>query len=268
MGTSGMLQDKHAVVFGGGGSIGAAVAQELATEGAEVFLAGRSRTSVEVVAKEITATGGKAHAEVVDALDEAAVDDYLDAVVQQAGSVEIQFNATGPRISEYGHGKPALELPVDEFMTAVATVLRSQYITARAAARQMLEQRSGVIIFLTAVPARTPLPGSSGIGAAYGAVENVMRTMAIELGPAGVRVVCLRTTANPDTRSIQDTTEVRAKMMNITPEEAMARLADGTMLKVLPQAADTAKAAAFLASDRARMMTGTVLNASAGAVTD
>ena len=144
----------------------------------------------------------------------------------------------------------------------------NEHLPARAAARQMLEQRSGVIIFLTAVPARAPLPGSSGIGAAYGAVENVMRTMAIELGPAGVRVVCLRTTANPDTRSIQDTTEVRAKMMNITPEEAMARLADGTMLKVLPQAADTAKAAAFLASDRARMMTGTVLNASAGAVTD
>ena len=101
-----------------------------------------------------------------------------------------------------------------------------------------------------------------------GAVETVMRTMAIELGPAGVRVVCLRTTANPDTRTIQDTTEVRAKMMNITPEQAMARLAEGTMLKVLPQTADTAKAAAFLASDRARMMTGTVLNSSAGAVTD
>ena len=268
MSTSGMLQDKHAVVFGGGGSIGAAVAQELATEGAEVFLAGRSPTSVEVVAKEITAAGGQAHAEVVDALDEAAVDDYLDAVVQQAGSIEIQFNATGPRISEYGHGKPALELAVDEFMTPVATVLRSQFITARAAARQMLEQGSGVIIFLTAVPARAPLPGSSGIGAAYGAVENVMRTMAIELGPAGVRVVCLRTTANPDTRSIQDTTEVRAKTMNITPEQALARLAEGTMLKVLPQAADTAKTVAFLASDRARMMTGTVLNASAGAVTD
>jgi NAD(P)-dependent dehydrogenase (short-subunit alcohol dehydrogenase family) len=268
MSTSGMLQDKHAVVFGGGGSIGAAVAQELATEGAEVFLAGRSPTSVEVVAKQITAAGGHSHAEVVDALDAGAVDDYLAAVVQQAGSIEIQFNATGPRISEYGHGKPAVELAVDEFMTPVATVLRSQFITARAAARQMLQQGSGVIIFLTAVPARAPLPGSSGIGAAYGAVENLMRTMAIELGPAGVRVVCLRTTANPDTRSIQDTTEVRAKTMNITPEQAMGRLAEGTMLKVLPQAADTAKAAAFLASDRARMMTGTVLNASAGAVTD
>jgi NAD(P)-dependent dehydrogenase (short-subunit alcohol dehydrogenase family) len=132
----------------------------------------------------------------------------------------------------------------------------------------MLDQGSGVIIFLTAIPARVPLPGSSGIAAAYGAVEAVMRTMAIELGPAGVRVVCLRTTANPDTRTIRDTTEVRAKMLNITPEQAMARLAEGTMLKVLPETADTAQAAAFLASDGARMMTGTVLNASAGAVTD
>lgn len=268
MSRSGMLQDRRAVVFGGGGSIGAAVAKELASEGAEVFLAGRSSTTVDLAAKQITAAGGRAHADVIDALDAAAVDDYLEAVVQQAGSIDIEFNATGPRVTEYGHGKPVVELAVEEFMTPVATVLRSQYVTARAAARQMLKQGSGVIIFLTAIPARAPVPGASGIGAAYGAVETVMRTMAIELGPAGVRVVCLRTTANPDTRTIQEATEVRAQMMNITPEQAMARLAEGTMLKALPQTADTARAAAFLASDRARMMTGTVLNASAGAVTD
>ena len=266
MSRSGMLQDKHAVVFGGGGSIGAAVAKELASEGAEVFLAGRSPTTVDLAAKQITAAGGRAHSDVVDALDAAAVDGYLEAVVRQAGSIDIEFNATGPRISEHGHGKPVLELAVDEFMTPVATVLLSQFITARAAARQMLEQGSGVIIFLTAIPARVPSPARQA-SAAYGAVEAVMRTMAIELGPAGVRVVCLRTTANPDTRTIRDTTEVRAKMLNITPEQAMARLAEGTMLKVLPQTADTAQAAAFLAPDR-RMMTGTVLNASAGAVTD
>jgi 3-oxoacyl-[acyl-carrier protein] reductase len=263
-----MLHDRHAVVFGGGGSIGAAVAKELASEGAEVFLAGRSSTSVDRVAKQITTAGGRAHSEVVDALDATAVDDYVAAVVQQAGSIDIEFNATGPRVREYGHGKPVVELAIDEFMTPVATVLRSQFITARAAARQMVEQGSGVIIFLTAIPARAPIPGSSGIGAAYGAVETVMRTMAVELGPAGVRVVCLRTTANPDTRSIQDATEVRAGMLDIAPEQAMARLAEATMLKVLPQTTDTARAAAFLASDGARMMTGTVLNASAGAVTD
>ncbi len=268
MGKSGMVQGKRAVVFGGGGSIGAAVAHELASEGAEVFLAGRSSASVEVVAEAITAAGGRAHAAVVDALDAAAVDDYLAAVVEQAGGVDVELNAIGPRISEHGHGKPVVELAVEEFMTPVATVLQSQFITARAAARRMLQQRSGVIIFLTAVPARLPLPGSAGIAAAYGAIETVMRTMAVELGPAGIRSVCLRTTANPDTRTIRETAEARAEMMNITPADVLARLAEGTMLKVLPHAADTARAAAFLASDRARMMTGTVLNASAGAVTD
>ncbi len=131
MSRSGSLQDKRAVVFGGGGSIGSAVAQELASEGAEVFLAGRSPTSVEVAAKQITAAGGQAHAEVVDALDPTAVDNYLDAVVRQAGGIDIQLNATGPPISTYGHGKPVLELAAEEFMTPVATVLRSQFITAR-----------------------------------------------------------------------------------------------------------------------------------------
>ena len=156
---------------------------------------------MELVAKQIAASGGHAHAEVVDALDAAAVDDYLDAVVQQAGGIDVEFNATGPRIDEYGHGKPAIDLSVEEFMTAFATVVRSQFTTARAAARHMLTQASGVIIFLTASPARLPAPGASAIGAAYGAIENVMRTMALELGPAGVRVVCLRTHAHPDTRS-------------------------------------------------------------------
>ncbi len=268
MSTSGMLQDKRAVVFGGGGSIGAAVAQELASEGAEVFLAGRSSTSVELVAKQIAARGGHAHAEVVDALDAAAVEDYLDAVVQRAGGIDVEFNATGPRISEYGHGKPAIDLSVEEFMTAFATVVRSQFITARAAARHMLTQPSGVIIFLTASPARLPVPGASGIGAAYGAIENVMRTMALELGPAGVRVVCLRTHAHPDTRSIRDAIEVRAKTLNITVDQAAALLAEGTMLNVSPETVDTARAAVFIASDRARMMTGTVLNATAGASMD
>jgi 3-oxoacyl-[acyl-carrier protein] reductase len=268
MSRSGMLQDKSAVVFGGGGSIGSAVAQELAHEGAEVFLAGRSPTSIEVAAKQITAAGGRAHADVVDALDETAVDDYLDAVVRRSGGIDIELNATGPPIRAYGHGKPVLELAVEEFMTPVATVLRSQFITGRSAARHMVGRASGVIIFLTAIPGRAPFPGASGIGAAYGAVESVMRTMAIELGPAGVRVVCLRTTANPDSRTIRDATDIRAAMTDITPEQAMARLAEGTMLKVLPTTADTARAAAFLASDRARMMTGTVLNASAGAASD
>jgi 3-oxoacyl-[acyl-carrier protein] reductase len=268
MTTSQMLQGKRAVVFGAGGSIGSAVASELASEGAEVFLAGRTAASVEVVAKRINAAGGQANSAVIDALNGPAVEEYIGSIAQQVGSIDIEFNATGPRIGEYGNGKSVVELPLEEFMTAVDTVLQSQFITARAAARQMLTQKSGVIIFLTGSPARPHSGGATGIGAAFGAVENVMRAMALELGPAGVRAVCLRTAANSDSRTIRDTTEVIATMMNITSDQAAQNLAASTMLKVSPRTADTARAAAFLASDRAQMLTGTVLNASAGAVTD
>jgi 3-oxoacyl-[acyl-carrier protein] reductase len=97
MSTSHLLQGKHAVVYGAGGSIGAAVAKEFASHGAEVFLSGRTAASVEAVAKQIEAAGGRSHADVVDALDSAAVEEYCNSVVQQTGSLDIEFNATGPR---------------------------------------------------------------------------------------------------------------------------------------------------------------------------
>jgi NAD(P)-dependent dehydrogenase (short-subunit alcohol dehydrogenase family) len=168
-----MLRDKRAVVFGGGGSIGAAVATQFACDGAEVFLVGRTATSVEAAAKQIEAAGGRAHAAVVDALDPAAVEDYLESVVRQAGGLDIELNATGPRASEYAAGKPAVNLPVEEFMVPVDTVLKAQFITAAAAARQMLRQGSGVIIFLTGSPALPHTPATSGIGAAFAAIENL-----------------------------------------------------------------------------------------------
>lgn len=264
------LEGKCAVVFGAGGSIGAAVAKELALEGAEVFLAGRTGASVELVAKEITAGGGRAHAEVVDALDETAVDAYVESVVGQSGRIDIEFNATGPRVREYANGTPAVSLPVDLFIVPVNTVLKSQYITARAAARQMLKQGSGLILFLTGSPVRLRMPGLSGIGAAFGAVETLTRTLAVELGPAGVRVACLRTGGIPDSRTLRDSSELIAERMGLKPdhEQFANTVAESTMLKVNTSAADTARAAVLLASDSARMMTGMVLNASAGAVSD
>lgn len=214
MNHSPVLKDKRAVVFGAAGSIGAAVARTLAAEGAEVFLAGRTERTLDAVTRQITASGGHADYAVVDALDDSAVDKYLDRVVEQAGRIDIEFNAIGPRITEYGNGKAAVDLPVEEFLAA-QTVLTSQFITARHAARRMVPRGSGVI-FLTGSPARPHVPGASGIGAAFGGIETLTRQMALELSGAGVRVVCLRTAANPDTRTIQDTTDAVATMMNLS----------------------------------------------------
>ena len=100
-----ILLGKRAIVFGAGGSIGAAVAKEFAAEGAEVFLAGRTKSNVEDVKKQITAEGGRAHAQVIDALDDVAVDKYIDDIVRKAGNIDIEFNAVGPLAKEYGNGK-------------------------------------------------------------------------------------------------------------------------------------------------------------------
>jgi hypothetical protein len=124
-----LLESKYAVVFGAGGSIGAAVAKEFAAEGAQVFLAGRTKARLDAVANQITAAGGEPQTNVVDALDDADVNRYLDGVAKQAGKIDIVVDLTGPLASEYGNGKVAVELPVDEFMASLTTIVRSHFIT-------------------------------------------------------------------------------------------------------------------------------------------
>src|SRR5215471_15066488 len=262
------LKGKIAVVFGAGGSVGSGVAKELADQGAEVFLTGHTESNVEEVAKKIRGAGGRAQVEVINALDDAAVNKYIDRIQMQTGKIDIEFNAMGPPPREYANGKNAVDLAIDEFMLPLNSVLKSQFITARAAGRHMLKQGSGVIIFLTGSPARPHISGASAIGAAFGAVENLMRHLALELSPAGVRVVCLRSSAMPETRVIQQTMDAVASVAGITRNQAIASLANSTMLKVSPKVSDTARAAVFLASDDASMITGTVVNSSAGAVWD
>jgi hypothetical protein len=88
------------------------------------------------------------------------------------------------------------------------------------------------------------------------------------VGPFGVRVVSVRTLANTDSRSIQQTTEFLAGRMNIPQDQAITQIAESNFLKRLAGVSDTAKAAVLVASDNARMMTGTVVNATAGAALD
>lgn len=263
-----LLKGKHAVVFGAGGSIGSAVAREFAIEGAEVFLSGRTKSNVEQVAGQIVARGGDAHTHVLDTLDDAVVNEYIDGIAKQTGKIDIVLDAAGPPAEEYGNTRLAVDLPVDQFLVPLKTMVRSRFITARAAARQMIKQHSGVIIFVTGSPARPHVPGATAIGAAFAAMENFTQNLAFEVSPYGVRVVCVRTTANVDSRSIQDTTALIAGRLNITKNQAIEQIAQYNFLKVPATVQDTANATVLIASDRARMLTGTVVNATAGAALD
>jgi len=261
-----VLKNKRAIIFGAGGAVGTAVAKEFAAQGAMVFLSGRTLGAVEQVAEEIRNDGGVASAAQVDALDEQAVRAYLDRLAQE-GSIDILLNVTGPQPKDYGNGTPTLELPLEQFLLPLSTLVPSQFITARAAARHMVRQRSGVILFVTAVPAQGG-PAVTAIGAAFGAMESLLRCLATDLGPAGVRVVGIRSGAMADTRTIQQSFENVARTLGISTAQVTSLTEQRSLLKRLSTVTDTAHLAAFLASDGARTLTGAIVNASSGIVID
>ena len=110
--------------------------------------------------------------------------------------------------------------------------------------------------------------GRYGDRRGFGAIETLTENLAVEVSPFGVRVVCLRTLANTDSRSIQETMETLSARLNITKDQAIAQIALSNFLKAPATVQDTANAALLIASDRARMLTGTVVNATAGAALD
>jgi 3-oxoacyl-[acyl-carrier protein] reductase len=138
-----LLENKNAVIYGGGGAIGGAVARAFARESARVFLAGRTLESLEEVAGEIRASGSVAETAQVDALDEEAVDAYVDAVAERAEGIDVSFN-----LISYAdvQGTPLAEMELEDFEHPIMTAVRTQFLTAKAAARHMISQGSGVIL--------------------------------------------------------------------------------------------------------------------------
>jgi NAD(P)-dependent dehydrogenase (short-subunit alcohol dehydrogenase family) len=261
-----MLEDKVAVIYGAGGAIGSAVARAFAPEGAKLFLTGRHLAPVEGVAKDVVSAGGSAEAAEVDALDEQAVDDHLQSVIDKAGRVDISFNAIGipnPKVRV-----PLVELDVEQFSLPIATYTRSYFLTARLAARRMVANRSGVIMTVTSIPSRTGIPFVGGGGPAMAAVEALTRGLSAELAPQGVRVVGLRPQGMPETGRIKESFELYAKASGMTWEQFHELGAGRTHARRLSTLAEMANMAVFMASDRASGMTGTVVNLSMGSLDD
>ena len=246
-----LLENKVAVIYGGGGAIGGAVARAFAREGARVFLAGRTEAKLDRVAGEIRSNGGAAETAVVDALDERAVDRYVNAVVEQAGYIDISFN-----LISYGDvQEPLSEISVEDFTRPIMTAMRTQFLTTRAAARHMVRRRSGVILAFGGSGAHT-LPGLGGFKIALDAIEGLRRQWACELGPHGIRVVTLKTGGVPET--LPDTFTGR--------DEIIAGIQRAALLNRTAALADVGDVAAFVASDHARTMTATAVNISCGAL--
>jgi NAD(P)-dependent dehydrogenase (short-subunit alcohol dehydrogenase family) len=267
------LKDKNAIIYGAGGGIGGGVARAFAREGARVFLVGRTRQKLEAVAADINAAGGQAEVAMVDATNEQAVNDHVRQVAARAGRVDISINLTSHGdvyASGYLQGVPLTEISAADFFLPINKGVLSNYITAQAAARQMVQQKSGVILTLinAGAPGGTPLMGSTGVAAA--AIESFTRTLAAEVGQFGVRVLGIHIAAVLERLQAMDLhTDVFEKESGgLNSAGIIAAISNMSMLRRVTTLAQVVDAIAFLASDSAGGMTGTFINVTSGMVSD
>jgi NAD(P)-dependent dehydrogenase (short-subunit alcohol dehydrogenase family) len=250
-----LLEGKNAVVYGGGGAIGGAVATAFAREGARVHLAGRTRSSLDAVAARIREAGGAVDVAAVDALDEAAVDAFADRVAAESGSLDVSFNLISVGDVQ---GTPLAEMSVADFMQPIDTAVRSTFITVRAAARHMVKQGSGVVLIFGGDGDPVPDYSIGGFQVALAAMESMRRQISSELGKSGVRAVTLRTGGIPET--------LPADLAG--GADIAESLTAMTMLRRTATLADVGNVAAFVASDLAGTMTAATVNISCGHLID
>jgi NAD(P)-dependent dehydrogenase (short-subunit alcohol dehydrogenase family) len=257
-----LLEGKNAIVYGAGGGIGGEVARTFAREGARVFLAGRTREPLETVAGDIRAAGGSAEVAVLDALDEQAVDGHAKAVASQTGSIDISFNLITRGDVQ---GTPLVEMTTADFTRPITTGITTNFITTRAAARQMIEQGSGVILALNSGSAHgSPMMG--GTGPADATIDTFVRNLAAEVGPQGVRVLGIWTAGVPETLTPEKLGAVNSDLAldDAAFQGLLDRLDAMRMLRRSPRLAQVADTAAFLASDRAAAITASFVNVTSG----
>lgn len=263
-----LLKNKTAVIYGATGAIGSTVAKAFAQQEAKVFLTGRKKDALEKLAREITNSGGVAEVSEVDALDAESVNSHLETIIEKEGHLDISFNAIS--LKQTGvQGIPLVMQTVEGYMYPIRYYMQSHFITATAAARNMMRNKSGVIITLTAVPSVLAAPLVGGMAPSWAGIESLTRTLAAETGSHGVRVICLRADGLPETDTITEVFGLHAKGAGMPSNKEFQTLMESfTLLKRLPKLSEVANTAVFLASEAASGITGTTINVTCGSVVD
>jgi enoyl-[acyl-carrier-protein] reductase (NADH) len=225
-----------------------------------VYLTARNEAAVKTLAHEINAQSAR-----VDALNEAEIDGILKKVVAENGKLDIVFNGIGATYEEMGGRPPTTEVTFDQFLAPMQKIVGSQFLTARTAARYMIQTRSeGTILLLTAALSKSKFPNLAGITAASCAIEGLTRVMAAEFGPAGIKVTCINSGALMETRRISGWIDATAKQYGIPVENMIAQYKAFDILKTSPTLNHLGEMAAFLASDAGIVLNSHIVDVDCG----
>lgn len=245
------LAGRVAVVTGGSRGIGAATAQALAANGAEVAVIGRDQEALTTVAASIDRQGGRALPVKADCTDDRELDRAADAIAAQLGPVDILAAFAG------GNGMPvptAEETPA-HWREVVDADLNSAFLTVSAFLPAMLERQHGSIVTMASAAARTAARSNAAYAASKAGVIALTRHLAGEYGPQGIRVNCLAPSATENDR-----------MRTWMTAEQRDQLGASFPLGRIGQPEDVAAAALFLASNASSWITGVTLDVAGGKI--
>jgi NAD(P)-dependent dehydrogenase (short-subunit alcohol dehydrogenase family) len=245
------FRGKNVIVTGAGQGIGQAIAHRFAAEGADVMMIGRRREPLDETAGRIVAAGGSAWVHTADVSDSAAVDGAVTAATERWGRIDVLVNNAG--IAEE---VPFLEIEDEGWDRVLATNLRGAFLMAQRVARSQVAAAGGSIIHIASIDAS----GGDGPYASYNASKagllGLNRTMALELGPHGIRVNCV----SPGfTHTEMTEVGVPPGMMDY-----LVHRFDRVPLRRLVRPEEIAAACAFLASEDASAITGIDLTVDCG----
>jgi NAD(P)-dependent dehydrogenase (short-subunit alcohol dehydrogenase family) len=247
------LTGKVALVVGGHGGLGKAIALGLAEAGADVVVASRNLNSLRAVAKELEVKGQRSLAVKVDVVDEQQVKAMVETTLRVFPRIDILVNAAGLAIR-----KPADSFPIEEWQQVMDINARGTFLCCQAAGRVMIKQKSGKIVNLSSVRGRYGLPaGYAAYCSSKGAVDTLTRTLACEWAKHNV-------TVNAIAPTVVETELTRDLLAD--PEYARTMKARIPMGRwALPE--DVVGPAIFFASDAANFVTGQVLYIDGGVTT-
>lgn len=253
------LDGRVAVITGAGSGIGRASAAMLAAAGAAVVCGDIDLAAAEATAKEITDSSGRAHAVATDVTRRSDVEALVSAAVETYGHLDVMANIAGIIVTN-----SVVDTPEDELDHVLGTNLKGVFFGCQAAARVMMEQGSGSIVNMSSGAIDVPREGLVSYAIAKAGVAQLTKTLAVEVGPHGVRVnavapgfIITPMTGRHFTRP-DGTVDEALREATVTP------MADQSALRKVGDPDDIAYAVLYLASDAARFVTGQIIRPNGG----